>query len=377
MTGTLHAGDAVALQAQTDLTAAYNALAGATCTTTLTGQDLGGRTLGPGVYCFAASAPLNGVLTLDGKGNADAVFVFQIGSTLLAAINSSVTVINGAQPANVYWQVGSSATLAAGVAFKGNIIALSSITLSRGTKVVGRAMARTGAVTMDTSNVSAPALKVIPPSVPPIPVGTVSVPMLGSAQAFAVLGASTVTSTGPSTVTGDLGVSPGTSITGLPPGTMTGTLHAGDAVALQAQSDLTAAYNALAGAACTVTMTGQDLGGNTLRPGVYCFAASAPLNGILTLDAQGDPNAVFVFQIGSTLLAAINSSVRVINGRGRPAFWQVGSSARWPRVWLSGQHHRAGQHTWAAEPACPVAPWRARAQSPWIPAAYSFRVALS
>ena len=91
-------------------------------------------------------------------------------------------------------------------------------------------------------------------------------PSLGSAQSFAVLGASTVTSTGPSTITGDLGVSPGTAVTGLPPGTMTGTLHAGDAVALQAQSDLTAAYNALAGAACTVTLTGQDLGGRTSRP---------------------------------------------------------------------------------------------------------------
>ena len=323
--GTLHAGDAVALKAQTDLTAAYNALAGAASTATLTGQDLGGRTLTPGVYRFAASAPLNGVLTLDAQGNRDAVFIFQIGSTLLAAINSSVELTNGAQPANVFWQVGSSATLAAGVAFNGNIVALTSITLSQGTKLAGRALARTGAVTMDTSNVFIPLL-VIPPSVasPEPPKGL----SLGSAQSFAVLGGSTVTSTGPTMITGDLGVSPGTAVTGLPPGTMTGTLHAGDAVALQAQTDLTAAYNALASAECTVTLTGQDLGGRTLTPGVYCFAASAPLNGVLTLDAQGNPDAVFVFQIGSTLLAAINSSVRVINGARDPnVFWQVGSSA--------------------------------------------------
>jgi len=153
-------------------------------------------------------------------------------------------------------------------------------------------------------------------------------PSLGAAQSFAVLGASTVTDAGTSTITGDLGVSPGTAITGFPPGTMTGTRHAGDAVALQAQSDVTAAYNALKGAACTVTLTGQDLGGRTLKPGVYCFAASAPLNGVLTLDAQGDPNAVFIFQIGSTLLAAINSSVQLINGaQDANVFWQVGSSA--------------------------------------------------
>jgi type VI secretion system secreted protein VgrG len=135
MTGTRHAGDAVALQAQGDLTAAYNACAGATSTATLTGQDLGGRTLTPGVYTFAASAPLNGVLTL------------------LPAINSSVRLINAAREANVFWQVGSSATLPAGVVFRGNIMAYASITLSQGTRVFGRALARTGAVTMDTSSV--------------------------------------------------------------------------------------------------------------------------------------------------------------------------------------------------------------------------------
>jgi hypothetical protein len=327
MTGTRHAGDAVALQAQGDLTAAYNACAGATSTATLTGQDLGGRTLTPGVYTFAASAPLNGVLTLDAQGNSNAVFIFQIGSTLLAAINSSVTVTNGAREANVFWQVGSSATLAAGVAFKGNIMALASITLSQGTTVSGRALARTAAVTMDASSVSVPS-GAIAPSVKPVDATATPVASLGAAKTFAVLGASTVTSTGASTVTGDLGVSPGTAVTGLPPGTMTGTLHAGDAVALQAQSDLTKAYNACAGASSTATLTGQDLGGRTLTPGVYTFAASAPLNGILTLDAQGNPNAVFVFQIGSTLLPAINSSVRLINAaREANVFWQVGSSA--------------------------------------------------
>ena len=153
-------------------------------------------------------------------------------------------------------------------------------------------------------------------------------PSLGAAQSFAVLGGAAVTNTGATTVTGDLGVSPGTAVTGFPPGILTGTLHAGNPVALQAQADLTTAYNVCAGAAVTATLTGQNLGGLTLTPGVYRFAASAPLNGVLTLDAQGNPNAVFVFQIGSTLLVAINSSVRLINGaREANVFWQVGSSA--------------------------------------------------
>ena len=152
--------------------------------------------------------------------------------------------------------------------------------------------------------------------------------LLGTSQSFGVLGASAVTNTGPTTVTGDLGVSPGTSITGFPPGSVTGVIHMTDAVASQAQADTTTAYNALAGMACNTVLTGQDLGGLTLTPGVYCFTSSAQLTGMLTLNAQGDPNAVFVFQIATALTTASNSSVQVINsGQSCNVFWQIGSSA--------------------------------------------------
>jgi hypothetical protein len=153
--------------------------------------------------------------------------------------------------------------------------------------------------------------------------------ILGTAQSFAVLGGSTVTNTGATTVHGNLGVDPGLAVTGFPPGLVTGgTIHAGDAVALQAQNDTTTAYNALAGQAPTADLTGQDLGGKTLTPGVYSFSSSAQLTGALTLNGQGDPSAVFVFQIGSTLTTASNSSVLVLNGaEDCNIFWQVGSSA--------------------------------------------------
>ena len=154
-------------------------------------------------------------------------------------------------------------------------------------------------------------------------------PSLGTAADFAVLGGSTVTNTGATLVQGEVGVSPGTSITGFPPGVVVGgTIHLNDGVAQTAQNDLTIAYNALAGLACDTVLTGQDLGGMTLTAGVYCFTSSAQLTGTLILDAQGDPNAEFIFQIGSTLTTASNSGVQMINGGSAcNVYWQVGSSA--------------------------------------------------
>ncbi len=149
---------------------------------------------------------------------------------------------------------------------------------------------------------------------------------LGTAANFAVLAGSTVTCTGASAVVGAVGVSPGTSITGFPPCALTGTKHEADGVALQAQIDLTTAYDDAAGRACDVNLTGQDLGGLTLGPGVYCFNSSAQLTGTLTL--QGGSNAVWIFKIGSTLTTATDSSVVMAgNAVCGNVFWQVGSSA--------------------------------------------------
>lgn len=150
---------------------------------------------------------------------------------------------------------------------------------------------------------------------------------LGTAGSYSVLGGASVTNTGSSVLALDVGVSPGTAISGFPPGLANGTTHAGDAHALQAQSDLVIAYDAAAGQAPDANIDG-DIGGRTLVPGVYKGASSIGLTGPLTLDAQGDPNAVFVFQIGSALTTATSSSVELINGaQGCNIFWQIGSSA--------------------------------------------------
>jgi type VI secretion system secreted protein VgrG len=156
-----------------------------------------------------------------------------------------------------------------------------------------------------------------------------SAPPLGSAQSFAVLGASTVTNTGPTVITGALGVSPGTAVTGFPPGTVAGgSVHAGDATASSAQAAAHTAYAALVAELCGTNLTGKSLGNNpgavTLSPGVYCFNSSAQLTGTLTLSGSG----VYVFKIGTTLTTASNSSVVLAKGASAGnVFWQVSSSA--------------------------------------------------
>jgi len=176
--------------------------------------------------------------------------------------------------------------------------------------------------------------------------GAASVPLLitptsaqsgvprGTTTTFAILAGQAVTSTGLSVVNGDLGISPGTALTGFPPGVVTGATELGNPVSAQALADAQVEYAYLDGLPCGTNLTGVDLGGKTLTPGVYCFDSSAQLTGTLILDAQGSCDSLFVFQTGSTLTTSVASSVEVINNPcstncrgGANVFWQVGSSA--------------------------------------------------
>jgi hypothetical protein len=149
---------------------------------------------------------------------------------------------------------------------------------------------------------------------------------LGTAASYSVLGGSTVTNTGPTTMFGDLGLAPGSSVTGAPH--VLGQTHVDDAVAIEAKNNLTTAYNAAASRP-TEGSAGTDLAGQTFTPGVRTASSALLLSaGSVVLDAQGDPNAVFIFQIGSTLITGSNTSVQLINGaQACNVFWQVGSSA--------------------------------------------------
>ncbi|MDP9160007.1 MAG: ice-binding family protein [Acidobacteriota bacterium] len=160
ITGTIHAGDSVAMAAQGALTTAYNNAAGAAGGAVLS-ADIGGQTLPPGVYRTTSAQPslgITGNLTLDGQGDPNAVWIFQIVSTLTtAAGNSQVILIGSAQSHNVFWQVGSSATLGTNTSFTGTIMAQASITATTGATLNGRALARSGSVTLDTNTVVVPA----------------------------------------------------------------------------------------------------------------------------------------------------------------------------------------------------------------------------
>ncbi len=151
---------------------------------------------------------------------------------------------------------------------------------------------------------------------------------LGTASTFRVLAGSAVTSTGPTAITGDLGVSPGSALTGFPPGTVSGTIHTADPAAAQAKLDLTTAFNDAAGRSVGVITISGDLTGRTLAPGLYKSTSSLAISGAVTLDALGDPNAAFIIQIASTLTTGPGSNVVLAGGaKAANIIWQVGTSA--------------------------------------------------
>ena len=170
--GTINSGNAVAQQAQADLTTAYNSAAGRPVNAT-TAANLAGLTLPGGVYSGPDKSPLSltGSLTLDGEGDSSSVFIFQTNSTLILGSGATVALINGAQECNVFWQVGSSATIGTGASLAGTILALASITVNTGATIRGRALARNGAVTLDSNTVTKPGCAVVQP-----PATTTTVP---------------------------------------------------------------------------------------------------------------------------------------------------------------------------------------------------------
>ena len=320
--GTVHAEDASAAAAYNDFLGAYDALALKQCDYILSG-NLGGVTLTPGVYCFDAAATVTDRLTLDGP--ADGVWIFKIGTSgtgALTGTNFSVVMSGGGQASNVYWWVAEAATMTTSN-FQGTILAGAATTFTGGS-LIGRDLSKAG-VTLTGVTITEAA---------PFNAAFVqTVPALGSAASFAVLGGPAVTCTD-SIFTGDVGIfSPvpsGSSVTQTNC-TINGTINAGDWSAVTAYNDFLSAYNALKAlpaTSCDQTLTGT-LAGVTLAPGVYCFDAAATVTGQLTLD--GPANGVWIFKIGTSgtgALTGTNFSV-VMSGGGQASnvYWWIAEAA--------------------------------------------------
>jgi Ice-binding-like/Bacterial Ig-like domain len=400
VSGTVNAANAAAANAQSDLVHAYDDAGGRVPVREFTG-DQNGQTFDAGTYHTTAAFALTGTLTLDGQGDSNSLFIFQVGAALNTAAASHMALINGAQAAHVFWQVNGAAGTGAASSFAGTIMAAGAITLGAGTQLIGRALAYgtvtladntvrfatalppiitiDGGATVETKNVtptitgttSAPATTVAATIAGQTLTGAVNIDgswsvtataltagdhtvavivrdqagnaasatqtltievnpatvLLNSAATYSVLTGANVVGTGTSSLSGDLGVSPGTSVTGFPPGTVAGAAHTGDVQAAQAESAFVAAYNDAASRTPSSEFSG-DQNGVTFHEGVHDTAVAFTLTGTLTLDAQGDPNAIFIIQVGAALNTAAASHVALVNGaQASHVFWQVAGAA--------------------------------------------------
>lgn len=305
VTGSTHLGTAESAQAQLDLEDARIEAAARTPTTTLSG-NLGGQTYNAGVYAAPGALTVGSSVTLDGQGNPNAVFIFQLDGALTTSAGTSVRLVNGAQPSRVFWLVDGVVQLGAATSFSGIILGQASITVGTNSSFTGRALTRSDTVTLGSSTFT-----------------TEPTVNLGSASTYAILGTTAVTNTGNSSFDGDIGVSPGTAVTGFPPGVLSGTIHTGDASAATAQVDLAAAYRDAAGRAADTAIDG-DLAGRTLTAGVYKATAAIAISTTLTLDGQNNPNAIFIIQVDAALNTAAGSNIILINGaQASRVYWQI------------------------------------------------------
>jgi gliding motility-associated-like protein len=322
--GVMHDADGVSASAAIDLNNAYISLGGET-PATLHAIALGSETLTPAIYSVPAASTLGGILTLDGLGNPNACFVFQLTGAFAANPGASIVLINGAKACNVFWQVNGAVGLATNVSFKGTMICNGAITMATGDNLEGRALSIVGAVTI-ANGVTAST---------PIGCGSPFLtgpnePNVGSLACYALLTSiGALTNTGTTTIIGDIGTNNGP-VSGFTPLLVTGTIHSvPDASTAQGAADITVLYNYLNGLPCDIQLLYPVQFGNSqvLTPHVYCMSAAAMLTDTIFLDAQGNPNAVFVIQINGALTTSSFCNVVLRGGtKSSNVFWKIEGS---------------------------------------------------
>ena len=320
--GVMHDQDGSSAAAKASLLVAYNQLNSATPTATIAPLMGAGQTLNAGIYNITAPATLNGILTLNAQGNANAVFIFKIGGSFSSGAAAQVVLTNGALACNVFWKIEGLVDLATNTKIKGNVIANNAaIILNTGTEVEGRALSTTGAVTIHGATVR-------------LPLGCGSAVLTGPvAPALLSVGCYTIFSgngqannTGVTQITGDVGTNVGTT-TGFLAANVTGTIHLiPDTSTAQCAQDLGVVYQYLNTLSTDIKLlfpaaVGQNL---VLTPHTYLLDGATVLTNKMTLNAQGNPNAVFVFKISGAFSTSTYAEVELINGaQAKNVFWKI------------------------------------------------------
>lgn len=320
--GVMHDGDPASILCASDLLIAYGQLNSAVPTFFPAPLLGNGQLLNTGVYSIAGPATLNLGLTLDGQGNPNAIFIFQIQGAFSAAAGSKVNLINGALACNVFWKVEGLVSLAPGVTMRGTIVANNAaINMSSGDTLEGRALSTNGAVTLDGVLAYTPIGCGSPYLTGP------NAPVQGATECYAIFSADgPVTNVGVTTVIGDIGSNNGTT-TGFNPVLVTGMIHTvPDGSTALCATDLLNEYNYLNGLPYDIELLYPAQFGNNLvlTPHTYIMNGAVTFTDTLFLNAQGNPNAVFVIQINGAMATSTYSKVILINGtRSENVFWKI------------------------------------------------------
>ncbi|SDX15724.1 ice-binding family protein [Flavobacterium degerlachei] len=319
--GTIYNADATTAQAKIDLLRVYIHLSDVFVTNTTHAAAFGGETLTAGVYAIAGAGSLTGPITLDGQGNANAIFIIKFEGAFTVAANSKIILANGARACNVFWIAQGAISAGASSDLKGTLIAYpGAITVPTGSNLEGRMLSSSGAINFGPGALS-------------VPEGPIAIPIkcdnscnnniLGTVANFVLFtSAGAVANNGPSGIVGDIGSDSG-AISGFESSTIEGSFYNVDAVTAQAKIDLQAAYTQLIDTPSTnTTHTPAFGGGETLTAGVYSIGGAGSLAGTLTLDGQGDPDALFILRFTGAFATAAQSKVILTNGVRRcNVFW--------------------------------------------------------
>ena len=320
--GVMHDANGTTAAAKADLLLAYNQLDAAIPTLTLAPLLGNGQTVLKGTYYVGAAATLSLDLNLDAGGDANAVFIFQINGAFSTNASAKVNLLNGAQACNVFWKVEGKVAMATGTTMRGTVIANNAeITAATGDTLEGRLLSTTGAVTVAGIYAYTPIGCNSPVLTGP------NAPKLGTAECFGLFtGSGDVANAGITNVSGDIGTNSGT-VAGFDPLLVNGTIHPGpDNTTQKAANDLTVAYTYLNTLPFDIELKfPAQLGSNlVLTPHTYKMGGAATLTGNLILNAQGNPDAVFVFQIDGALSTGTYANVKLMNGaQSKNVYWKV------------------------------------------------------